>query len=126
MYNLTTIIDTVRSFVRASLCCCFYIDSVEEFRRLEITQLSSLGMVAFSELQQLSSHTRAGDKGSEKVIRGRNKSSHTDYSSQGEPCHNWNRGTCDKSSAKCIWFHICSKCKGVHKRGDCSVAKGAK
>jgi hypothetical protein len=80
--------------------------SIQEFHRLKITHLSSLGMVAFSELQQLSVST----PGSGKTSGGGKKPSRQDLSSRGEACNNWNHGACDKSVGECIRFHVCSKC----------------
>ncbi|KAG2036667.1 hypothetical protein BDR03DRAFT_865521, partial [Suillus americanus] len=100
-------------------------DAISEFRHLETMHLSSLGMVAFTELQQLSSSAVPGEKGYGKGSGAGKKSSRPD-SSRGEPCHNWNRGICEKSSTDCARFHVCSKCRGSHKRGDCPVAKGSK
>jgi hypothetical protein len=96
-------------------------DSIQEFRQLKITHLSSLGMVAFSELQQLSIST----PGSGKTSRGGKKPSCQDSSSWGEACNNWNRGACDKSVGECIHFHVCSKCQGGHKRVKCPMAKAS-
>ncbi|KAG1774997.1 hypothetical protein EV702DRAFT_973853 [Suillus placidus] len=91
-------------------------DSISKFRRLEVSHLSSLGMVAYSELHQLGSTT--GDKSSGKFTGGGKKR---------EPCLNWNRGACDKSTTECTRFHVCSKCKGGHKRSECgSMAKADK
>ncbi|KAG1762743.1 hypothetical protein EV702DRAFT_983532, partial [Suillus placidus] len=95
-------------------------DSVTDFRRLEISHLSSLGMVAFGEIQQLSSASGTG-KGP-----GIGKKSGQGESSRGETCNNWNRGSCDKNATNCIRFHVCSKCRGGHRRGDCPVAKESK
>ncbi|KAG1723432.1 hypothetical protein EDD22DRAFT_738598, partial [Suillus occidentalis] len=67
-------------------------DSFSEFRRFEVSHLSSLRMVAFSEMQQLSSST--GEKTFSKGAGGGKKSSRLDSFGRGEPCHNWNRGTC--------------------------------
>jgi hypothetical protein len=38
-----------------------------------------------------------------------------------EPCHKWNRGTCDKSSSECFFSHCCDRkgCRGSHKKSDC-------
>lgn len=99
-------------------------NSLSEFHRLEVTHLSSLGMVAFTELQQLSVLSGSGDRVSNKGIGGGKKRSET--SNRGEPCHNWNRGACNKSTAECMRFHVCSKCRGGHKRGDCPMAKATK
>ncbi|KAG1730444.1 hypothetical protein EDB19DRAFT_1641309 [Suillus lakei] len=100
-------------------------DSVTEFRRLEITHLSSLGMVAYSELQHLSTSGGTGDKSSGKGSSGGKRMGRGD-SSRGEPCHNWNRGACDKSSSDCSRFHVCNKCRGGHKRTECPVATTSK
>jgi hypothetical protein len=87
-------------------------DSISKFRRLEITHLSSLGMVAYAELHHLTSSS--GDKpeakGSGFAKKGRRESL-----GKGEPCHNWNRGACDKSTTDCNRFHVCSHCRGGHK-----------
>ncbi|KAG2111432.1 hypothetical protein DEU56DRAFT_749614 [Suillus clintonianus] len=98
-------------------------DDITEFRRLEVSHLSSLGMVAYADLHQLSagSGEKAVSKGS-----GFGKKGRSDQSSRGEACHNWNRGACDKSSADCPRFHVCSRCRGGHQRGYCSMAKAAK
>ncbi|KAG0694991.1 hypothetical protein DFH29DRAFT_814657, partial [Suillus ampliporus] len=99
-------------------------DSISNFRRLEVSHLSSLGMVAYSELNQLSSST--GDKSSGKFSGG-GKKGRFESSGQGEPCLNWNRGACDKSTTECTCFHVCSKCRGGHKRTECgTMAKAAK
>ncbi|KAG2748276.1 hypothetical protein P692DRAFT_201663153, partial [Suillus brevipes Sb2] len=84
-------------------------DSINEFRRLEITHLSSLGMVAYSELQQLSGSSGGGDKGFGKGSGGGRKPSRSDVA-RGEACLNWNRGSCEKSAPDCPRFHVCSKC----------------
>lgn len=101
-------------------------DSIGEFRHLEITHLSSLGMVAYSELQQLPFLSFTGERSSGKGQGAGKKSTRTDTSSRGEPCHNWNRGACDKSTAECLRFHVCSRCRGGHKRSDCPMAKVSK
>jgi hypothetical protein len=92
---------------------CF--NSINEFRWLEVSHLSSLGMVTYSKLQQLSSSYLSGEKGFSKGAGGGKKSSHQDSSLWGETCNNWNRGVCEKASTKCICYHVCSRCQGPHK-----------
>ncbi|KIK39919.1 hypothetical protein CY34DRAFT_88337 [Suillus luteus UH-Slu-Lm8-n1] len=99
-------------------------NSIAKFHCLEITHLSSLRMVAYSKLQQLPSSRVTGDKSSGRGSGGGRKSAHSD-SLQGELCHNWNRGACNKSSAECPRFHVCNKCRGGHKRAECPMAKAA-
>ncbi|KAG1770409.1 hypothetical protein EV702DRAFT_978080, partial [Suillus placidus] len=99
-------------------------DAISKFRRLEVTHLSSLGMVAYPDLQQISGSS--GEKSSGKGSGIGKRSSRPDSSGRGEPCLNWNRGACDKSTSDCMRFHVCSKCRGGHKHGDCPVAKTSK
>ncbi|KAG1892911.1 uncharacterized protein F5891DRAFT_963735, partial [Suillus fuscotomentosus] len=101
-------------------------DDIREFCRLEVSHLSSLGMVTFSELQHLSMSTSTGEKGLGKGTGGGKKSLRSDLFGRGEPCHNWNCGACDIATNECSRFHVCSKCRGGHKRSDCSLAKGSK
>lgn len=100
-----------------------HFDSITKFRSLEITHLSSLGMVAYAELHHLPSSSN--DKPEAKRA-GFNKKGRGESLGKGEPCHNWNRGACDKSTADCNRFHVCSRCRGGHKRGDCPLAKTSK
>ncbi|KAG1734358.1 hypothetical protein EDD22DRAFT_787919, partial [Suillus occidentalis] len=108
-YNLhTRIID----FDKA---CCLKVegqkylrfDSTSDFHRLEISHLSSLG----GRLQRNPTALVF-----ERIRQGNWR----------EPCNNWNRGACDKASTNCTWFHVCSKCRGGHRRGDCPMAKESK
>ncbi|KAG1747001.1 hypothetical protein EDD22DRAFT_785727 [Suillus occidentalis] len=85
-----------------------HFDAISKFRRLEVSHLSSLGMVAYAELHQLNPKGRA------------------DATGRGKPCHNWNRGICDKSATDCSRFHVCSRCRAGHKRTDCPLAKTTK
>ncbi|KAG1730360.1 hypothetical protein EDD22DRAFT_753707, partial [Suillus occidentalis] len=87
-------------------------DAISKFCQLEVSHLSSLGMVAYAKLHQLNSSP--GDK---ENVKGR------EVVRKGEPCHNWNRGICDKSATDCTQFHVCSQCQAGHKRTDCPLAK---
>ncbi|KAG1808149.1 hypothetical protein EV424DRAFT_1329059, partial [Suillus variegatus] len=75
-----------------------HFDTISKFRRLEVSHLSSLGMVAYAELHQL--NPSSGDKGNVKA-GGVARKSRGDGSGKGEPCHNWNRGICNKSATDC-------------------------
>jgi hypothetical protein len=81
-------------------------------------------MVAFTDLQHHISGQ--GEKSSGKTQGGGRKPPRQDSSSRGEACLNWNRGACEKPPTECIRFHVCSKCRGPHKRMECALAKGAK
>ncbi|KAG1894967.1 uncharacterized protein F5891DRAFT_960753, partial [Suillus fuscotomentosus] len=67
-----------------------HFNDFHEFKQLETSHLSSLGMVVFTELQCPSGLPSSSDKGSGKSLNAGQKLAHTDSSSQREPCHNWN------------------------------------
>jgi hypothetical protein len=98
-------------------------DAISKFRRLEVSHLSSLGMVAYAELHP--NNPSSGDRFNSKGFAG-GKKGRGDVSAKGEACHNWNRSSCDKSASDCPRFHVCSRCRGGHKRGDCPLAKEVK
>ncbi|KAG1767747.1 hypothetical protein EDD22DRAFT_967670 [Suillus occidentalis] len=58
-------------------------DSITAFRRFEVSHLSSLGMVAFSEMQHISPSSSSGEKGSGAGKGGGKKSSRFDPSGRG-------------------------------------------
>ncbi|KAG2043860.1 hypothetical protein BDR03DRAFT_851124, partial [Suillus americanus] len=89
---------------------CF--DAITEFRRLKVTHISSLGMVAYSKLQHLTS-SPSGERARSDLA-------------WGEPCLNWNHGACDRSTTNCARYHVCSKCCRSHKQTECSLAKASK
>ncbi|KAG2340134.1 hypothetical protein BDR05DRAFT_890343, partial [Suillus weaverae] len=98
-------------------------DAISKFRRLEVMHLSSLGMVAYAELHQTG--FSSGDKSTSKFTSS-GKKARFEPSGRGEPCLNWNRGACDKSTSDCPCFHACNKCRGGHRRTECGVASTAK
>ncbi|KIJ57579.1 hypothetical protein HYDPIDRAFT_120537 [Hydnomerulius pinastri MD-312] len=56
--------------------------------------------------------------------KGRRVEKGSSNAGQREPCHKWNRGTCDKSAAECKYDHCCDRrnCRGSHRRSECSTA----
>ena len=40
-----------------------------------------------------------------------------------DPCDRWNRGVCRTNASECKYRHVCQKCGGNHKAGECEGSK---
>ncbi|KAG2348111.1 hypothetical protein BDR05DRAFT_875567, partial [Suillus weaverae] len=45
-----------------------------------------------------------------------------------DPCHKWNRGTCQKPDGECRFAHCCDQrgCRGAHRKSECPNKGGSK
>ncbi|KIK75917.1 hypothetical protein PAXRUDRAFT_171260, partial [Paxillus rubicundulus Ve08.2h10] len=84
-----------------------------KFKDLRTIFLSPYGM-------GLNSGERATERGrrSDRVGKSRGNSGRR------EPCHEWNRSTCDKPASECSFEHVCDRgnCRGNHRRPNHSDA----
>ncbi|KAG2149756.1 hypothetical protein BD769DRAFT_1343408, partial [Suillus cothurnatus] len=78
-----------------------------EFEHLRTAFLTSFGVGS----NPASSSSNTGGRSNRRDgIGGRN-----------DPCHKWNRGTCQKSEAECRFSHCCDRrgCRGAHRKSEC-------
>jgi len=85
-----------------------------QFEELKITFLSSIGVGTNS------SSSAAGSGGRTNRREG--------VGGRDDPCHKWNRGTCNKSEGECRYSHCCDRrgCRGAHRKSECPRQGGSK
>jgi hypothetical protein len=85
-----------------------------EFEQLRTTFLSSFGVGS----NPASSVSGSGGRANRREGNG----------GRDDPCHKWNRGTCQKSEAECRFVHCCDRrgCRGSHRKTECPKQGGTK
>lgn len=85
-----------------------------QFEHLRMTFLTSFGVGANSS----SSASGTGGRSNRREGNG----------GRDDPCHKWNRGTCQKSDVECRFTHCCDRrgCRGAHCKSECPNKGGAK
>jgi len=85
-----------------------------EFEQLRTTFLSSFGVGS----NPTSSLSSSGGRTNRREGNG----------GRDDPCHKWNRGTCQKSESECRFAHCCDRrgCRGSHRKTECPKQGGSK
>ncbi|KAG1829378.1 hypothetical protein DFJ58DRAFT_671903 [Suillus subalutaceus] len=85
-----------------------------QFEHLRTTFLTSFGVGANSTSSASSSGGRSNQRDR--------------YGGRDDPCHKWNRGTCQKSDGECRFSHCCDRrgCRGPHQKSECLNKGGSK
>ena len=95
--------------------------------RKHVGSVNNVSLNEFSKFRYLETRHLQGHGAGESGASSKEKSKQRDASDptwrKSDPCRLWNEGKCNHLASTCKFRHICERCRGPHRKGDCLLEK---